>query len=47
MVVMWLILLFLFFREKETQILKEQIDKLNSQISKEERKASELKIKAK
>ena len=35
------------FREKETQILKEQIDKLNAQISKEEKKANELKIKAK
>ena len=42
-----LILFFAFFREKETQILKEQIDKLNAQIVKEERKASELKIKAK
>lgn len=33
-------------REKETSILKEQIDKLNSQINKEETKAAELKTKA-
>lgn len=33
--------------EKETSILKEQIDKLNSQIKKEEKRAEELKIKAK
>lgn len=33
--------------EKETSILKEQIDKLNSQIRKEEKRAEELKIKAK
>lgn len=32
--------------EKETSILKEQIDKLNSQINKEETKAAELKTKA-
>lgn len=41
---------FLFnydFREKETSILKEQIDKLNTQIKKEERRAEDLKIKAK
>lgn len=33
--------------EKETAILKEQIDKLNAQIKKEEKRAEELKIKAK
>ncbi|KAL4227041.1 hypothetical protein ACF0H5_015017 [Mactra antiquata] len=33
--------------EKETSILKEQIDKLNNQIKKEEKRAEELKIKAK
>ncbi|XP_045165036.1 cilia- and flagella-associated protein 100-like isoform X2 [Mercenaria mercenaria] len=33
--------------EKETSILKEQIDKLNTQIRKEEKRAEELKIKAK
>lgn len=33
--------------EKETSILKEQIDKLNSQIRKEEKRAEDLKIKAK
>ena len=35
------------YREKETSILKEQIDKLNSQIRREERRAEDLKIKAK
>ena len=34
-------------REKETSILKEQIDKLNSAISKEEAKSTELEMKAK
>lgn len=34
------------FREKETQILKEQIDKLNSSIITEEAKAKELEIKS-
>ena len=35
------------FREKETEILKEQIDKLNTSIAKEEEKAAdERKIKA-
>lgn len=33
--------------EKETSILKEQIDKLNSQIKKEVKRAEELKIKSK
>ncbi|KAK3102468.1 hypothetical protein FSP39_011574 [Pinctada imbricata] len=33
--------------EKETTILKEQIEKLNNQINKEETKAADLKIKAK
>ncbi|XP_069101669.1 cilia- and flagella-associated protein 100-like isoform X3 [Argopecten irradians] len=33
--------------EKETQILKDQIDKLNTQILKEEARAEDLKIKAK
>ncbi|WAR25891.1 CP100-like protein [Mya arenaria] len=33
--------------EKETAILKEQIDKLNTQIRKEEKRAEDLKIKAK
>ncbi|OWF34674.1 cilia- and flagella-associated protein 100-like isoform X3 [Mizuhopecten yessoensis] len=33
--------------EKETQILKDQIDKLNTQIYKEEARAEDLKIKAK
>ena len=36
----------LFFREKETEILKDQIDKLNSAITKEEEKAKELEVKA-
>ena len=35
------------YREKETAILKEQIDKLNSAIYKEEAKAKELEMKAK
>ena len=34
------------FREKETEILKEQIDKLNNSINKEEEKAKELEVKA-
>lgn len=38
---------FCSFREKETSILKEQIEKLNSQIKKEEKRAEDLKIKAK
>ena len=33
-------------REKETSILKDQIEKLNNQINKEETKAADLKIKA-
>ena len=36
-----------FFREKETQILKDQIEKLNSQITREEARAEDLRIKAK
>ena len=39
-------ILSFIFREKETAILKEQIDKLNSQISREETKAADLKTKA-
>ena len=39
-------LIRLFFREKETEILKDQIDKLNSAITKEEEKAKELEVKA-
>ncbi len=34
------------FREKETEILKEQIDKLDTQINKEEEKAKDLEVKA-
>ena len=34
-------------REKETKTLKDQIDKLQAQIHKEEAKAADLKIKAK
>jgi len=34
------------FREKETDILKEQIDKLNIAIMKEEEKAHDLETKA-
>jgi len=34
------------FRENETDILKEQIDKLNVSIDKEEEKARELETKA-
>ena len=45
----YLILICTFFlsREKETKTLKEQIDKLQSQIQKEEAKAADLKMKAK
>jgi hypothetical protein len=35
-----------YSREKETDILKEQIDKLNAAIAKEEEKAHELETKA-
>jgi hypothetical protein len=38
---------FFIFREKETAILKEQINKLNNQIRREESKAQDLKIRAK
>jgi len=34
------------YREKETDILKEQIDKLNIAITKEEEKANDLETKA-
>ena len=34
------------FREKETHILKEQIDKLNNAITKEEEKALDLETKS-
>jgi hypothetical protein len=34
------------FREKETEVLKEQIDKLNKAITREEEKAKDLEIKA-
>ena len=40
-------LLNLCFREKETEILKEQIDKLTSAIMREEEKAKDLEVKAK
>ena len=40
------IVIELFFRENETEILKEQIDKLQSAIFKEEDKAKELEVKA-
>jgi hypothetical protein len=36
----------LFSREKETEILKEQIDKLNNAINREEEKAADLEVKA-
>ena len=35
------------FRESETEVLKEQIDKLNTAIQREEEKARDLEIKAK
>ena len=35
-----------FFREKETVILKEQIDRLNAAIEREESKAKDLEIKS-
>ena len=38
--------LYFFSREKETEILKEQIDKLDTQINKEEEKAKDLEVKA-
>ena len=34
------------FREKETEILKDQIEKLNSAILREEEKAKDLEIKS-
>lgn len=34
------------YREKETEVLKEQIDKLNNAIIREEDKAKDLEIKA-
>ena len=37
----------IFHREKETAILKEQINKLTTQIKREESKATDLRIRAK
>ena len=35
------------FRDKETRILREQIDKLNNAIEREEERGKELQMKAK
>ena len=44
---LYIIDVLLGFREKETDVLRDQIDKLNSAINKEEEKAKDLEIKAK
>ncbi len=43
---MFVMITLLFSREKETEILKDQIDKLNNAISREEEKAKDLEVKA-